>query len=122
VIGGNALALAQMRPYTIEQQSMMLGEQDRGRSVEVPGGGVITVRLKENPTTGYLWSVEATNGLELVGGRFEGGGPAIGAAGVRVFQFRAPRAGSHKLRLKNWREWEGDTSIIDRFDANIIVK
>jgi predicted secreted protein len=101
---------------------MMLSEQDRGRSVEVPRDSVITLRLKENPTTGYLWSVEATNGLELVGDRFEEGGPAIGAAGARVFQFRTPRAGLHKLRLKNWREWEGETSVIDRFDANIIVK
>jgi predicted secreted protein len=108
--------------YKIEEHSMILSEQDRGRTVEVPAGSVITVRLKENPTTGYRWSVEATNGLEQVGDRFEAGGAAIGAAGERVFQFRATRAGSHKLRLKNWREWEAEASVTDRFEANIIVK
>jgi len=101
---------------------MILNEQDRGRTVEAPMGDVITVRLKENPTTGYHWAVETTTGLELVGDRFEAGSGAIGAAGVRVLQFRAPRAGSNNLRLKYWREWEGEASVTERFDANIIVK
>jgi predicted secreted protein len=101
---------------------MILSEQDRGRTIEVAEGDVITVRLKENPTTGYRWSVDTTNGLELVGDRFEAGGDAIGAAGVRVSEFRATRAGSHELRLRNWREWEGEDSVIDRFEANVVVK
>jgi|SRR5215204_3700833 predicted secreted protein len=101
---------------------MLLSEQDRGRTIEVAEGDIFTVRLKENPTTGYRWSVETTNGLEQVGDDFEAGGGAIGAAGVRVFEFRATRPGSHKLRLKNWREWEGEDSVIDRFEADIDVK
>jgi inhibitor of cysteine peptidase len=32
---------------------MILSEQDCGRTFEVSMGDVITVRLKENPTTGY---------------------------------------------------------------------
>jgi hypothetical protein len=56
-----------------------------------------------------------------VGDRFEAGGGASGAAGIRVLQFRATRPESHKLRLKNWQEWEGEDSVTDRFDANIIV-
>jgi inhibitor of cysteine peptidase len=101
---------------------MILSEQDRGRTVEVAEGDIITVRLRENPTTGYRWSVETTDGLELVGDDFEAGGGAIGAAGERVLEFRATRPGSHKLRLKNWREWEGDASVIDRFEADIVTK
>jgi len=100
---------------------MILSEQDQGRTIEVAEDDIITVRLKENPTTGYRWSVETPNGLELVEDGFEAGGGGIGAAGVRVLQFRATRPGSHKLHLKNWREWEGEASVTERFDANIIV-
>jgi predicted secreted protein len=116
------LSHLQLRQYKIEVRNMILSEQDRGRTVEVAEGDVITIRLRENPTTGYRWSVDTTNGLVLVGDRFEAGGPAIGAAGVRVLQFRATRPGSHKLRLKNWQEWEGEDSITDRFEANVVVK
>jgi inhibitor of cysteine peptidase len=101
---------------------VILDERDRDRTVEVPIGGVLDVRLQENPTTGYSWTVEAADGLERVGDSFEAGGAALGAAGVRVFRFRAARPGSLELRLKHWREWEGEASVTDRFEALIIAK
>jgi inhibitor of cysteine peptidase len=85
-------------------------------------GAVFDVRLQETPTTGFSWSVEAAHGLELLEDSFETGGPAIGAAGVRVLRFRAARPGSLELRIKHWREWEGEASVTDRFDARIIVR
>jgi predicted secreted protein len=100
---------------------MRLGEQDSSRTVEVGAGSVITVALAENPTTGYRWTVETAGGLERIGDRSEGGG-GFGAASMRVFEFRASQAGSHTLRLKNWREWEGESSVIKRFEAQILVK
>ncbi len=100
---------------------MILDAHDRGRTVEVAAGNVVTVRLRESPTTGYRWTVERAAGLERVGDTFEARG-AVGGAGVRQFQFRAARAGSYEIRMKNWREWEGESSIVDRFDVRIAVK
>jgi len=85
---------------------MIFSEQDSGRTVKVKQGAMITIRLVENPTTGYRWAVEAGSGLEQVEDLNEPGG-RIGAAGVRVLQFQAKGIGTHELRLKNWREHEG---------------
>jgi predicted secreted protein len=101
---------------------MILGNQDSGRTVEAKARSIVTVCLKENPTTGYRWKVETSGGLELISDSFEKGGDAIGAAGIRVFQFRTPDEGSHKLSMRNWRDWEGESSIIDQFCAIIEVK
>jgi inhibitor of cysteine peptidase len=98
-----------------------LGEHDSGRTVELRAGETLEVRLNENPGTGYRWAVELARGFEELGSRFESGG-AVGAAGVRVFQFRAPRAGNYELRLKQWREWEGESSVTARFNATIVAK
>lgn len=100
---------------------MTLSEQDSGRSINVNLGSLLSIRLKENPTTGYRWTVETSSGLEQVGDHFEGGG-AIGGAGVRLLQFRAIRAGSSELRMKNWQEWEGEASVISRFVVEVIIK
>jgi len=100
---------------------MILNEQDSSRTVYTELGKVVTVCLKENPTTGYRWTVETANGLEQIGDHFKAGG-AIGAAGVREFQFRSRKVGSYELRIKNWREWEGESSIMARFAVKIIVK
>jgi predicted secreted protein len=100
---------------------MLLTANDHERRVEVGAGTVLTVRLPEQPTTGYRWAIESAGGLEPGGDRVEPGG-AIGGAGTRELLFRATRQGTHELRLKLWREWEGEASVIDRFAVTIVVK
>jgi predicted secreted protein len=100
---------------------MLLNEDASGRTVEVGVGEIIVVRLNENPTTGYRWTVTSAKGLDQIGGHFKASG-AIGAAGVREFQFRLAKVGSYELRIKNWREWEGESSIINLFDVKVLVK
>lgn len=100
----------------------VLSNQDNGRTVEVKAQSIVNVCLKENPTTGYRWKVDTAGGLELIDDSFERQGDAIGAAGIRIFKFRTPEAGVHKLSIRNWRDWEGESSIIDRFDAVIEVE
>ena len=99
----------------------MLSEQDAGRTVEMHVGNVVTIRLQENPTTGYRWAVETADGLEQISDRFDAGG-ALGAAGTRWFEFRPPQPGSYELRLKHWRAWEGEGSVRNRFRVNIDVQ
>jgi inhibitor of cysteine peptidase len=98
----------------------VLSERDSGRTLEVSLATVITVQLRENPSTGYRWQVETVNGLEQIGDRFIPPGAGIGAAGLREFQFRAGRVGTHALRVKHWRDWAG--SVTGRFEATIQVK
>jgi predicted secreted protein len=100
---------------------MMLSEQDYGRTINVKVGDVVTIRLTENPSTGYRWTKEVSSELEQISDHFVGGG-ARGAGGVRVIEFRITRIGSYQLRMKNWREWEGESSVIARFVVKIIVK
>ena len=101
---------------------MELIEKDNGRTIEILSGGLVAVSLNENPTTGYRWELEKTSGLEIVSDQFQSTGDAIGADGIRVFQFRAISVGRSELHLKNWRKWEGDSSVINRFDVTIFIK
>jgi len=97
-----------------------LDERDSGRRIEASVGDVISVRLHENPTTGYRWAVETSAGLELTENSFQNSGVA-GAAGFRLVQLRIIGRGTAELRLKHWREWQGDTSAIDRFVVTIVA-
>lgn len=100
---------------------MTLTEKDNGQSVDVTADTTLTVRLKENPTTGYRWAVDSSDGLEPAGSQFQPGA-FPGAGGTRILQFNVPSAGTHDLRLHHWREWEGESSITDRFTAKVNVK
>jgi inhibitor of cysteine peptidase len=100
---------------------MVLTQLDNGRSVTVSPGSVVTVRLPEAPTTGYRWALEAASSLTPIEDRVAAGG-AIGGEGTRELEFRISRPGRHALRLKRWREWEGDASVIDRFTVTIVAE
>lgn len=89
---------------------------------EAKAGSVVMVCLEENPTTGYRWKVETAGGMDLISDSFEKGGDAIGASGTRVFQFRTPESGVHRISIRNLRDWEGENSIIDQLYVTIDVK
>ena len=78
-------------------------------AVTLSAGEELTIRLPENPTTGYRWSVnpDSFGGvLTLLDSSYEPGGPGVGAAGVRTFRFAATAAGTAQVTLSLARSWE----------------
>ncbi len=106
-------------------QEIKLTQANNGESYELNRDDVIVIRLTENPTTGYCWEIEEldNNILALQSSDFFlPENPQIGEGGMRVFAFKAKTAGSAQIRLKYWREWEGNDSITDVFNVTTIVK
>ena len=99
---------------------MILDQQHNGCRIGVRVGDLLTVRLKENASTGYRWAVENAGHLELEDDRNQAT-DAPGASGVREFRFRAAQPENVELHLKNWRDWEGDASVIDRFIVHVAI-
>jgi inhibitor of cysteine peptidase len=103
-----------------------LTEGDHGRTVSVRRGDVVEVSLPENPTTGFRWAVEGFEGagVSLLSAALSPppADAGVGRGGVRVFRFAAGSAGNARLRLKRWREWEGEGSIAARFDVTLNVR
>lgn len=104
----------------VEEERVTLTEKDAGRTVELAPGETVAVQLQENPTTGYRWTVEETAGLQLAGDDLASRG-GIGAAATHTFRFRAAAPGSFEVRLRNWRAWEGEGSVRDRFTFRVKV-
>jgi inhibitor of cysteine peptidase len=89
-----------------------LGPADAGTYRSVKVGDLTTVRLPENPTTGYRWQTASDEvRLRLVDDHFEGAQSPRGAGGLRVLVFEAVRVGSASLRLMKSRTWESGKPI-----------
>jgi inhibitor of cysteine peptidase len=103
-----------------------LTEGDHGRTVSVRRGDVVEVSLPENPTTGFRGADEGLEGagVSLLSAALlpSPANAGLGHGGVRVFRFATGNAGSVQLRLKRWREWEGEGSIAARFDVTLNVR
>ena len=100
---------------------MILTQRDNGSTIMIGIGDIVSLRLSENPTTGYRWHLESLYGFKQIkdDNETEAG---IGAGGARVIDLQAKKVGSYSVRLKKWRNWEGESSIIDRFNVTVIVK
>ncbi|HEY5247769.1 MAG TPA: protease inhibitor I42 family protein [Dermatophilaceae bacterium] len=99
-----------------------LHPENSGTSRSVRISDLTTVRLPENPTTGYRWQLDSGDArLKLVEDRFEGAGTLPGAGGERVLVFEAVRAGSARLRLAKRRSWEKGKPV-EEFSVELIVQ
>ncbi len=106
--------------------SLALTAADSGKTLEVSSGDTLSIQLAENPTTGYRWAIQTSDepGLKLQNSEFspQSAGVGVGVGGQRIFTFRAASSGTAHLQLKEWRQWEGDRSILNRFELTVQVK
>jgi inhibitor of cysteine peptidase len=103
--------------------TVTLSNADNARSIRVRTSDEIVVQLPENPTTGYRWFVERIDGpVTLESDSYTAVPPvAIGSGGMRELRFHATVSGAARLELKHWQEWEGDSSVTERFAVDIEV-
>jgi inhibitor of cysteine peptidase len=106
-----------------DEDRVLTNEED-GQMVEVNQGDRIRIELESNPTTGYEWAVDSTDETILVyeGSAYEAGdGNRVGQGGIQTLTFQAAEPGQAEIHLKYWRSWEGDASVVERFDVTITI-
>jgi inhibitor of cysteine peptidase len=99
-------------------------DKDSGANVEVERGAKITIELRENPTTGYRWTISSIDQALLMaeGDEFlPNDQKGAGAGGQHRFFFRAQRAGSAALSLINKRAWQRDDQAVGAFNLLICI-
>jgi inhibitor of cysteine peptidase len=95
---------------------------DNGKAIEVKSGDTFTVKLDENPTTGYSWNMTAGNGLQVVNDRYvpEATG-LIGSGGYHEWTIKAVKAGTYALSGVYRRPWEPVTGSEQKYSLTVKV-
>jgi inhibitor of cysteine peptidase len=102
---------------------LSLTETDNNLKFAIRAGDLIEVTLPENATTGYRWAIDHYDRdiIEAVGSEPRYTSSTIGSGGDVVFTFKANKAGSAEIALKNWRHFQGDASVQKRYRLRIDV-
>jgi len=103
--------------------SVILTAADNGKTVELHVGDAAVLRLPENATTGYRWAVDAADGsvVEIAEGEYIATPNRVGAGGEAQWIVHAKAAGATQVKLKHWREWEGERSVIERYEISLRI-
>ena len=103
--------------------SISLTGSDNGKTIQAHVGDEISIALDANPSTGYGWSVEKSDGTMLT---LKRSNFLRRAARLqwrdKTLTFVAKSVGATHLQLKYWRSFEGEKSITRRFAITIQIQ
>lgn len=108
----------------VQAGNLVVNEQQNNATVQVSPGSTITVKLQENPTTGYRWNMSVSSGLRVVNDTYipsDPTGQLVGSGGTRVWDIAADGPGTQQIRAMYHRSWEPVTGDETTFSMTVIV-
>jgi len=99
-------------------------EEQNKAAVFVNQSTIITVKLQENPTTGYQWNLTTTAGLNIMKDTFVASdmtGKMVGSGGTRVWDISTIAKGEQKINAVYLRSWEPLKGNETSFSMTVIV-
>jgi inhibitor of cysteine peptidase len=102
---------------------IVLTEQNQGQAVDVRVGQPVVLSLPENATTGYRWAIDHLDSSLVQASETAARYPstAAGSGGRVEWEFVAKAPGNTEIALKQWRPWEGDRSVVERFRVQLRI-
>lgn len=119
------LALGLIVGSSLVMAASAYGGSDNGKTITVSKGDTFTVRLDENPSTGYSWNLSAGNGLQVVSDRYIPNTTSpmiVGSGGVHEWTIKATGNGTYKVSGVYKRPWEPMAGNETRYTLTVIVK
>ncbi len=104
-----------------------VNESDSGKQVAIwANGGLLTVTLESNQTTGYSWELKEISDpsvLQKTDNKYETPTSSlVGAGGKEVWTFKALKAGTTTLSMEYSQPWEGGQKDAKSFTLTVVVK
>ena len=109
----------------IQAGHLVITEQQNNATLSVNQGNTVTLMLPENPTTGFLWTLTTTPGLNVTGDSFvpsDKTGTLVGSGGTRVWEIAVKGTGTQDILAIYKRSWEPETGNETIFGINLIVR
>jgi inhibitor of cysteine peptidase len=95
---------------------------DNGKTITVGNGETFTVKLDENPTTGYSWNMTVGSGLQIVSDRYVPSTTGLlGSGGYHEWTIKAVSNGIHEVSGIYKRPWEPVTGSEQSFTLRVKV-
>jgi inhibitor of cysteine peptidase len=104
-------------------EEYVFNETNNNETVTLPVGSEITIRLEENPTTGYEWNVTSDKGLQFVNETHDAPQTElVGAPGVHIWEYIAAEAGAGEFSAVYMRPWENVTGNETTFSMAFTIE
>jgi predicted secreted protein len=108
-----------------EAKMFIMTKKQSGSEITIKPGDIIQVELLTSGSAGYNWCIDQIDGeyLELISENTKrvSEGRKVGAPAIIMWQFKAKKQGSTKIKMDHYRKWEGAEKSVDHFFLKINV-
>ena len=115
-------------PSSMPPKEQVVTKADNATTISLENGEIFYLRLDENPSTGYSWQINLSDGLNLLSDKYyppessaEVQRPLVGAGGVHLWEIKANSEGSQQVNGIYKRSWENTTGTEETFTLNVEV-
>ena len=108
---------------TIET-GQIITEAENGKSIRIKNGEIFILQLRENPSTGYSWELNVSEGLNILSdGYTQDQSPEgqVGVPGTHSWTIEAVSQGSQQVNGIYKRPWENMTGTEENFTLTVEV-
>ncbi|MEI7856908.1 MAG: protease inhibitor I42 family protein [Methanomicrobiales archaeon] len=103
---------------------LVVTDEQNKATIAVTQGNIITVKLPENPTTGYQWNLTTTPGLNVISDSYvptDTTGKLMGSGGIHIWDISATATGEQKIEAIYKRSWMQTTGNETNFSMTVMV-
>jgi inhibitor of cysteine peptidase len=114
----------QKPPEFLMLKHQAITEDDTGKTINLENGETFYLKLPENPSTGYRWELNLTQGLNILSDEYiQDPAPEgyTGVSGTHQWKIKAIAEGSQQIKGIYKRPWENETGTEDKFILNVEV-
>jgi predicted secreted protein len=104
--------------------AVTVGPADNGREISLKKGDVLQIELRSHVTAGYSWYFENFDKerLEMISKEAKAESNRMGAPVLGIWRLRAKTGGTAKIRMHNYRVWEGKEKSVNQFFLDIRIE
>ena len=106
------------------ETGQVVTEADNGTSISLKNGEDFTLQLRENPSTGYSWQLNLSEGLTILNDYYtqdEAPEDMAGVPGTHSWIIEAASEGSQQVSGIYKQPWENTTGTEDNFTLTVEV-
>ena len=122
-VPGNQTAVIPAEP-AVQVGNIVVNESQNTATVYMNTSRIITVKLSENPTTGYQWNLTTTPGLRIIHDTYipsDTSGKLVGSGGTRIWDISTEGTGEQKIHAVYKRSWEQTAGNETTFQMTVMV-
>jgi inhibitor of cysteine peptidase len=121
---GNQVVSPTPTETAVQVGHLVVNESQNTATVYMNRSSLITVRLAENPTTGYQWNLTTTPGLSIIKDEYvptDTSGKMVGSGGTHIWDISTVTIGEQKIQAIYKRSWEPTTGNESTFSMAVVV-